>query len=341
MQICTKCVLPDTFPGVRLDKDGVCAYCLRYASSPKREALSPRYEAKFRALLDRFRGVGPYDVLLAYSGGKDSTYTLKVLRDDLHLRVIAVTFNNHFLSQFALENIRAVTRALDVAHLMVTPSRDVLLRAFRESATCDLYRQTELRRASAICVTCMSLAKCVMLRCAIEMGIPLIAYGWSPGQAPIQSSVMQLNPSMIREMQGAMIRPVQKLMGDDLGPFVLRDRHFDLLSQGVRSADGGVLYNIHPLAFLGYDEARIARQIEPLGWRPPTDTDANSTNCLLNSLAIEQHLRRFGFHPYAAEISTLVREGHISRQAGLAKLTVLPNVGVIQEVQQKLGLCGI
>ena len=80
------------------------------------------------------------------------------------------------------------------------------------------------------------------------------------------------------------------------------------------------------------------KEVQELGWVNPKDTDANSTNCLLNSFAIDIHLQQFGFHPYAFEIAGLVREGYMTRENGLKKLATPCDPKIIQYVKQKLGL---
>jgi tRNA(Ile)-lysidine synthase TilS/MesJ len=194
-----------------------------------------------------------------------------------------------------------------------------------------------LERASAICNTCMNLVKSSILKTAIEMGIPFLAYGWSPGQAPIASSVMKLNEPMIRQMQEAVVRTTGTLIGDKLRPYILNHRHYhELLSPNPDVAERASLYAVHPLAFHEYREDSIAEEIKKLGWRSPTDTDSNSTNCLLNSLANKIHLKRYGFHPYAFEIGGLVREGCMTREEGLAKLLSPPDPDVLVFVQNRL-----
>jgi hypothetical protein len=168
------------------------------------------------------------------------------------------------------------------------------------------------------------------------MGIPFIAYGWSPGQAPIQSSVMKLNLSMIRQTQSVVINTLKKVIGEELSPFVLQERHYKILDFDKENAKEVFLYNIHPLAFLEYKEGKIIKEIEKLGWEPPRDTDANSTNCLLNSYANQIHQEQHGFHPYAFEIANLVREGYIRREIGLEKLSMLPDERTINYVKKKL-----
>ena len=101
--------------------------------------------------------------------------------------------------------------------------------------------------------------------------------------------------------------------------------------------NNSAIYNLHPLAFFGYDEERSVEQIEPLGWKLPKDTDANSSNCLLNGFATQVHLEKFGFHPYALEIAGLVRQGYITRDAGLSKLSSPADEEISSSVKKKLG----
>ena len=73
MKICNACVLPEAFPGIKFNEDGTCNYCTRYKGSEKQEQLKERYKQKFHSILEETRNTGPYDVLMAHSGGKDST----------------------------------------------------------------------------------------------------------------------------------------------------------------------------------------------------------------------------------------------------------------------------
>ena len=329
MTICSQCVLPDTFPGISFDDEGRCSYCVRDRGTANRDKLIARYRRKFAEISEDLKGKGPYDVLMAYSGGKDSTYTLRLLKEQYGLKVLAVSFDHGFVSPMALKNILTVTQYLDIDSLSVRPAAQTLRTVFRKSTARDMYPIKALERASSICNSCMSLVKSFMLKSAIEMKVPLVAFGWSPGQAPIQSAVFKTNASMSRQMQKAMAKPIQGIAGDNLAAFFLEERHYDA---------GEFPYFIHPLALQAYDEAQILDSIEQIGWVNPKDTDANSTNCLLNGFANETHIGEYGFHPYTLEIAGLVREGHMTRDEGLRKLATPSDPKIIQRVKEKLGL---
>ena len=344
MVICSHCVLPETFPGIHFNAEGVCNLCQDHQAKKARIAQEKeRYHQKFLNLLIQLNQLSqlnqrPYDVLMAFSGGKDSSYTLKVLRKDYGLKILALTFNNGFLSSFALRNAQIICESLQIDHLTVSPNAETLYHAFRESISPEMYPLKALERASSICNTCMNLVKSYLLKTAVETGIPLIAYGWSPGQAPVQSSVMKWNLPMIRQTQIVLTNTIQKVIGEYLNGFKLSDRHFKIIKMESDDSKGPFLYNVHPLAFLDYDEDRIIKSVKELGWQSPADTDSNSTNCRLNALGIITHQKQLGFHPYAFEIAGLVRGGYMTREEGLKKLSTPPNEKIIQEVKNKLGL---
>ena len=72
---CTKCVLPETYPHIHFDKDGVCNYCLNYEKQTffGEDALND-YLEKFRS------NSGKPDCIVGLSGGRDSCYGLHLLK---------------------------------------------------------------------------------------------------------------------------------------------------------------------------------------------------------------------------------------------------------------------
>jgi hypothetical protein len=143
---------------------------------------------------------------------------------------------------------------------------------------------------------------------------------------------------MIRRMQGAVIDTLKKIMDEELRPFLMSARDYELLSLNHPASDAGFIYAVHPLAYIDYNEEMIVEEIKTLRWKSPSDTDSNSTNCLLNIFASQLHLDRHRFHPYAHEIAGLVREGHMTREAGIAKLSAAFDRGTLERVGKQLGM---
>jgi 3'-phosphoadenosine 5'-phosphosulfate sulfotransferase (PAPS reductase)/FAD synthetase len=334
IKTCTRCILPDTFPGISFDEEGLCIHCRHSLGKETKLAEDKkRYEEKFLDLLKQ-TGVHAsqraYDILMAYSGGKDSTYTMGLLRNKYGLRVLAVSLDNGFVSDAAVTNIRNVTEALNVDHIFFKPRWDLLKTIFAIAADRDLYSKKTLERASTICTSCISLVKTVCLKTAIEMDIPMIGYGWSPGQAPVQSSIMKTNPSLVKMSQQAVLVPLREVAGEDIEAYFLQEKHYALADRFP--------YNVHPMAWEFYHEASLVEEIGKLGWTAPKDTDSNSTNCLLNAFGNDVHIKRLGFHPYAWEIANMVRDGVMTREEGYEKIYAEQDPRFIQVAKKKLGL---
>jgi hypothetical protein len=281
-------------------------------------------------LLEDHKGSGDYDVLMAYSGGKDSTYTLEVFKNHFSLRLLALTFDHGFVSPYAMKNMRTVTERLGIDHIIFKPDFEVMNMVFNISINGNLYSKKTLERASTICTSCMSFVKFISLKMAIEKEIPFIGYGWSPGQAPVQSSVMKTSAAFVQATQKVIYEPLRRKIGHKIEPYFLKEKHFRLPDRFP--------YNIHPLAFLDYDEETIYKRIGELGWEAPKDTDPNSTNCLMNAFANQIHQDQFGFHPYAFEMAGLVRMGVLTREEGLKRLSEPADARIVEQVRLRLGV---
>ena len=113
---CTKCLLPETFPYIDYHENGVCNYCRNYTlkNSPK-------------PIDELFELVGPYrrsdgrqDCIVPYSGGRDSTFALHLVKDFLKLNPIAFTYDWGMVNDLARRNIARVCGKLKVENIIVS-----------------------------------------------------------------------------------------------------------------------------------------------------------------------------------------------------------------------------
>ncbi|MCR4417180.1 MAG: glucosamine 6-phosphate synthetase [Ignavibacteria bacterium] len=112
---CTKCILPETFPFIEFDENGVCNYCRNYI--PKNQP-KPLYELE--KLVEPYRKKsGEPDCLVPYSGGRDSTFTLHFVKKILGLNPIAFTYDWGMVTDLARRNIARVTSKLQVENIIV------------------------------------------------------------------------------------------------------------------------------------------------------------------------------------------------------------------------------
>lgn len=330
MRTCTRCVLPDTFPGLTFDERGQCDFC-RDAPPPEglaahRDALRGRIEEAIAAA----RRPEGYECVVAFSGGKDSSYTLKLLVERYGLRCLAVTVDNGFVSEQARENCLAVTAALGVDLVTFRPAPDFMLRMYGESArTPGLHPPAAMRRASAICTSCINLINVHMLRVARQHRVTLVAGGYVGGQVPKDAAVLRLDLAVLGRKRAATVKRYRQSFGP------LADRYFAL---GEDDEAEGVITVINPMLTVLAGEERIVEELGPLGWRRTKDTGHNSSNCRLNDLGILVHFRQHGFNPYLAEIAEQVRSGLMDRESGLRRAAMIPEPSAVGEQARQIGL---
>ena len=111
---CANCVLPETFPQIEFNNDGVCTFCSNW-KSPKFLGES-ELKKKLLGLTNNEN-----KVLVNLSGGRDSTYALTKLHD-LGFQPVAFTYDWGFISNAARENMSRFCQKYQVEHVLVSPN---------------------------------------------------------------------------------------------------------------------------------------------------------------------------------------------------------------------------
>src|SRR5690606_32345146 len=113
---CTKCVLPETMPYIAFDADGVCNYCHNY-----RPRNHPRPKEELFELIEPFRRASGDEVLVPFSGGRDSSYGLHLIINELGLRPITYTYDWGMVTDLGRRNISRMSSKLGVENIIVAP----------------------------------------------------------------------------------------------------------------------------------------------------------------------------------------------------------------------------
>jgi hypothetical protein len=113
---CAKCLLPESFPFIEFDERGICNYCNNYQLKNQPKPIE-----------ELFKLVDPYrrhdrspDCIVPYSGGRDSTYTLHIVKNILKLNPIAFTYDWGMVTDLARRNIARVCGKLGVENIIVS-----------------------------------------------------------------------------------------------------------------------------------------------------------------------------------------------------------------------------
>jgi len=314
MKRCLRCILPESFPGISFNSGGICSVCEKFDKKPNPIISLEKLKEKFNQIIDESKSRSLcYDALVAFSGGKDSTYLVYKLKKDYGLKILAFTFDNGFISENTFRNIRKVLEILNVDHIIVKPRYDLTKKIFLTSATDDIYPSHLLKFGSSICISCIRIVNNISLKTAIDKKIPMVMLGNSPGQLiQSESEIIYRDNQIPYEMKKRLFKPLAEKIGDDVYDFLL------LTEEEYHTSP--FPYTISPFPLIGYDEKIIYQAITELGWRRPKDVDPNSSNCRLNSFGIVKHKEKLNYHPYDYEMSMLVRLGKISREEALRRV---------------------
>ena len=112
---CTRCILPESFPFIEFDEQGVCSYCRNHrrtdyhGETALREAVGP-YRRKD----------GRPDCLVGVSGGRDSCYGLHYIKKVLGLNPIAYTYDWGMVTDLARRNVSRMCARLGIEHILIS-----------------------------------------------------------------------------------------------------------------------------------------------------------------------------------------------------------------------------
>ncbi|MGV3712643.1 hypothetical protein [Pseudolysinimonas sp.] len=124
---CTKCVLPETMPFISFDENGVCNYCHHY--KPRNH---PRPKEELFELIKPFRRAKGDEVLVPFSGGRDSSYGLHLIIHELELRPVTYTYDWGMVTDLGRRNVSRMSSKLGVENIIVaadiTKKRDYIRR---------------------------------------------------------------------------------------------------------------------------------------------------------------------------------------------------------------------
>ena len=110
---CTRCIFPETYPFISFDSNGVCNYCLNY----RKQKFHGNQELE--KILEKYRSNnGEPDCIVGFSGGRDSSYGLHVLKKEFGMNPIAVTYDWGMVTDLARRNQARICGKLGIEHII-------------------------------------------------------------------------------------------------------------------------------------------------------------------------------------------------------------------------------
>lgn len=298
-RICMRCIYDDKVAGISFDSEGVCNYC-RLIEQLEAEYKTGTDEGEqiFLGIVEQIKKAGKgkkYDCVVGVSGGTDSSYMLyKAV--ELGLRPLAAHYDNTWNTAIATENIRKVTKKLNVdlyTHVVDNKEVDDIFRSFLKASVPELDGCTDIALAE------------VLYRAAAKVGVKYILEGHSfraEGVSPLGTMYID----------GKYIQDVQK----KFGKYSIKTFPNMPLSTFLKWIVIKKIKKIRPLWYISYskEEARefLAKEF---GWQ------YYGGHHLENRMTAFHHSyylpRKFGIDNRYNSLSASVRSGKISRDEAL------------------------
>lgn len=309
MKRCIRCVLPESYPNIQYDTNGVCNFCLDYQN--------PEYKGKktFISLINEAKGKkSTYDVLVPWSGGRDSTYVLYKMVNDYGAGAIAYNYDNGFTSKQAKNNIHRIANRLGVEVVWERMKGHAHEKYLRELI--HLYVDQPLEHTVlALCSICKSGIWKGAYRVAGEKGIPLVVFGESKMESGYAKK--KLEERIIRTRRAKAWSAIKKPLN-----FVKRrslahkfNERFPTIPEECSSA------SVNYFDYLPWDENKMIDEISSaLEWKSEVGQDLWRFDCMIHALVTHLNYALWGFSEKEELLSKMINEGMVSRDVALKRI---------------------
>jgi N-acetyl sugar amidotransferase len=327
-QICTRCIMDASVPGIKFDSDGVCSHCRFQEMLENEYPLNEEGAKNLEQLVAKIKKAGQgrkYDCVAGISGGRDSTYTIHQLVTRFGLRPLAVHFNDGFGNPTAGQNMKKACDKLGVELRTITSdwreSKDIRI-SFLKASTPDLPEGTDVGIGAAL------------YGVAAKEGIKYVTIGQSfrtEGVCPLEWNYLD----------GKYLKAVHRQFGTyPLRKGTLEDPGFNLdlwrmfqyvVLKGIKVVP--ILY------YVDYVRADVDKLIsEELDW---VNTGAHYYDDLYQCLMTNLLRVKFGIDRRIFNYSALVRSGQMTREEALERTSGVYEIedpDVIRLCIKRLGL---
>lgn len=301
---CKKCLNTDKIRHVKIEA-GICNICKEepYAvQEEQRQRMRGEFEETIKQLKQH---PGPHNCVVAFSGGKDSTYLLYLLKYTYGLNPIAVTVDTGFMSPYAVNNIHRVVQKMAVPHQFLRPEASLFTTIYRYMLTTK-DRQVHLLFDN--CNLCTLVMDICMSLFAVEKNIPILFSGETEdeiqiGAVTLGREMVVNKDDLIYELKAAFFTEVLKTHKE------LFKKIDPCLSNLVNSymALNQKPRLLWPLHVLDYEPERIRRFLARKKLLPKKRSSSFKTNCAINTLLIYKFTKTRGYNPYLELMSDIVR----------------------------------
>lgn len=324
MKRCTRCVLPETYPGITFNEAGVCSRC---PTDGELVSVTRLGEEKLYSVIDQYRGRNEdYDCLVALSGGRDSTYALYYVVEMLGLRVLAFTIDNGLMPRQTHENIRNAVDILGVDHVL--DKHDLLERNIKPVLSAWLRRPSPAM-LPFLCVGCRLGLYRGYLQTARRYQVPLLLTGSGEPESSFATKFFASDTkhkmlSLLSGVSREIFRNPRYLLMRPSFPYWTFLEYLYAFSPKpvIQRLIYPEMHHLRLFEYVDWDEDQILTVIQSeLGWQNYRYSESSwRSDCKISLVKNHLYTETIGFSKNDELVSNLIRLGLMTREEGLARV---------------------
>ena len=316
---CTKCILPETMPFIRFDANGECNYCANY-----RIKNSPKPRENLEEMLNEYIKEHGNKCIVPFSGGRDSTYGLHLIKTEFDMQPITMTYDWGMVTDLARRNISRMCSSLGVENILIADDIEKKRRNIRLNLAAWL-KDPDLGMVNILMAGDKHFFRHIQ-SIRKETGISLNIWGMNPletthfkagflGFPPDFEMKQVFNTGLSGQLQYQLLRAKAMVKN----PGYLNRSLWDTLS-GEYYRSVKVQTDFHNLFdYWLWDEVQIDQTLDSYGWERAVDTKSSwrigdGTAAFYNYV----YYTMAGFSEYDTFRSNQIREGQLTREDALA-----------------------
>lgn len=311
---CTKCLLPETMTYICFDKHGVCNYCRNY------KKIRIKGEDALKKIVEKYRrNDGEPDCIVAFSGGRDSSYGLHYVKNILGMNPVAYTYDWGMLTDLGRRNQARLCGKMGIENIII--SADIRKKRLNIRKNIEAWLKSPMLGMIPLL---MAGDKQLMHKAELlkkKMNIKLLIYsygnGLEDGFFKIGFSGIRMNSIMPH--QQIPVKDKMKLAAYYAGQYFLNPLYVNKSLFDTLYAFYSIFVlsdpNVHLFNYIRWDENVILSTIiDNYGWEIEADTCAtwridDGTASFYNYI----YMTVAGFTEFDTFRSVQIREGQLSR----------------------------
>jgi len=325
MKRCIRCILPESYPEINFDEQGVCNFCREF----KKYQVKGDKTLKGLIIANRTKD-SKYDCIVPLSGGRESSYVLFYIRNVLGLNPLAVQYDNDFVTEQARLNIDNAVSILGVDFISVKSKkrlrRKIAYDSFKLSMKKDL-----MKAVSSLCSHCWIGEESAVYGVSLQKNTPVIVWGDS------QEEITPFDPKLgyYHKMNNNQLSRLHKLngkLGILLSPLIFsylrlkyNGRQFKKEFCYDRKAVSPALRpGLHFFDYVEHNENAIIETIKKeIKWdKSPYSILPWRFDCTI--AIVGEYFKKInsGWNKQDIDLSNMIRKNLISREEALNLITV-------------------